>query len=235
MSLLPIVARQRTPEAVGLPTRQTFDQKAVNCCLSCAIASAMEATDISTPPLAPLFHFHFAGGQNSLSAGLTVSQAQGTLLRKGICAFTAHPFSISPQDVARDPSEEAVSDGFKRRLIDAESGALRWKPVPDIHPEKVWKRYLIAGFPIVIALQPNQEYLGLNADNAVLSNNGGPYSNVGHAAVVIGYSDADDSFIVQDSRAGTAFGIEGQWFLPYKLCTSPFLMMAFSLAPDDFN
>ncbi len=235
MSLLPIVAGVRRPEAVGLPTRRIHDQRDVNCCFSCALASAMEAGDPAMPELAPLFHFHFAGGQSAIVAGLTIDQAHVALLHKGMCASDHHRFPISRPNVSRRPSDDAVEDGFTRRPIDLDAGTLFWKSVSTAAPEGIWKRYLAAGFPIVIGLQPNHDYLTLDAARPVLRSNRPPYSTVSHAAVVIGYSDAESSFVVQDSRYGTAFGLEGQWFLPYDLCSSPFIVIALALCSDDFD
>lgn len=215
---------------VALPTRQILDQGTVNCCLSCALASAMEAADRTSPALAPLFHFYFAGGQSALTAGVTVSQAQGALLQRGICALTRHPYRIAVDNVGRTPDADALTDGARRRPIDADSGTLQWKPMSTAAPG-TWVRMLSAGYPIVITLQTNADYHALTAASPTLRGNAGPYDSTGHASTVIGCRDRDRLFIVQDSR-GTAFGAHGQWFLPYDLCTSPFIVLAFALAPD---
>src|SRR5262245_4817214 len=149
MGLLPIVEGFRRPEAVGLPTRQTFNQQDVNCCLSCALASAIEALDTGVPPLAPLFHFYFAGGQTAIDEGLTLSAARGTLIQKGVCALERHRFPISRPNVGREPDDDAVADGVTRRPIDRATGNLLWKPISSVSPETTWKRHLAAGFPIV--------------------------------------------------------------------------------------
>jgi hypothetical protein len=222
------------PIAAGLPTRQIFQQADVNCCFSCALASAIEASDPAQLPLSPLFHFFFAGGQNSVEEGVTVSQAAGALLTNGVCAFNRYPLQIKRDNLGIAPSDEAVTDGQARRPMDISAGTLLWKPLSTVLPETVWKRHLAAGYPIVIGIQPNAKYLALDAVNPTLADSGGPYSANGHVAAVIGYNDANREFIVQDSR-GPSFGIDGQWFLPYDFCTSPFLVIAFALAPDDFN
>jgi hypothetical protein len=234
MSVLPILASIRQPEASGLPTRQVFEQRDVNCCFSCALASAVEASDPAQPALAPLFHFYFAGGQNSVEMGITISQAMGALLTNGICAFDLYPLQITRANLGQPPDTAAVSDGIARRPIDRSTGDVMWKPLSTALPATIWKRHLAAGYPIVIGLQPNNDYLALNAAQPILASSGGPYAANGHVAAVIGYRDAESAFIVQDSR-GTSFGLQGQWFLPYDFCTSPFLVIAYALAPDDFN
>ena len=226
MPLLPIVDRVRQPDSVGLPTRQVRDQKDVNCCFSCALAAAMEAGDASMPALAPLFHFVFAGGQSAVIEGLTPAQARSALLQKGMCALERHPFEISKPNVARQPDAQAVEDGRKRRPIDRSSGTLLWKPAPTN-----WKRYLGNGFPIVIGIQPNADYMGLNAQRPMLKTIAGVDMRAGHAVAVIGYRDLDSCYVVQDSR-GPLFGLQGQWFLPYSLATSPFVVLAFVLAAE---
>lgn len=230
MPLLPIVDRVRQPDSVGLPARQLLDQKDINCCFSCALAVAMEAGDATMPPLAPLFHFFFAGGQSAIREGLTPSQARSALLQKGVCALERHPFEIKKENVARQPDGQAVEDGRKRRPIDRSAGTLFWKPISATTPT-AWKRYLAKGFPVVIGIQPNADYMGLTAQRPVLQNISGVDTRLGHAAAVIGYREADSMYVVQDSR-GPGFGLKGQWFLPYALATSPFVVLAFAMAPE---
>jgi len=218
---------------VSLPTRQVHEQGDVNCCFSCALASAVEAGDVSVPPLAPLFHFHLAGGERVVNQGLTLAEARRTLLMSGICAHSEHAFPISPATVGRVPSDAARRDGLLHRPMDAAAGSLLWKPLPIFLTERSWKRCLSAGFPIVIGLRPNSAYLALDASQPTLQTTAG-VGEVSHAAVVIGFRDTAAAFVVQDSR-GVTFGVEGQWFLPYALCGSPFLDLAFALAPDDFD
>jgi hypothetical protein len=231
LSLLPIVSRFTQPQAVGLPSRQIHKQGDVNCCVSCALSTALEAADPAMPPLAPLYHFFFAGGPETIASGLTINQAQGALLRRGMCALDRHPYGIARSNVDQQPDEAAVEDGLGRRPIDPSSGTLLWKPVSILTPQGV-TRQLAAGFPVVLAFQPNEDYLDLKEGRPTLADNGPPYDVVGHAATIIGYSDPDAVFIVQDSR-GLSFGITGQWFLPYDLLSSPFAVMAFVLAPND--
>jgi hypothetical protein len=148
VSLLPIVTRFNQPEAVGLPTRQVHEQGDVNCCVSCALGAALEAVDPSAPPLAPLYHFFFAGGPQAIESGLTISQAQGALLRKGMCALTFHRFAISRSSVVLEPNNDAIRDGLGRRPIDPASlgahSSQRWWPRVcagrrELHPPR-WQR-----------------------------------------------------------------------------------------------
>lgn len=183
------------------------------------------------PPLSPLYHFFFAHGSSSTSLGVTFAQAQGALLQKGMCARRLHDFSIAPAHVAAEPSLEAVADGMGRRPLDPASGALLWQPVSTIDPERAWKRQLAAGSPLLIALQPNPAYFALARDHPVLANTDGPYDATGHAVAAIGYADDDSVFVMQDSR-GLGFGHDGQWFLPYALATSPFVVTAAALVPE---
>jgi hypothetical protein len=191
----------------------------------------MEAADPAMPRLAPLYHFHFAGGAHAIRLGLTISQAQGTLLQKGICAFALHAHAIEPSTVVRTPSPEAVFDGLRRRPIDLESGSLNWTPISAVAGPIVWKRHLASGRPIVIALQPNAAYRALSSRDPILANNSFPYEPIGHAAAVIGYQDADRVFVVQDS-GGIDSALNGQWFLPYELGTSPFITLAYSIGRE---
>jgi hypothetical protein len=226
-----VVSDVRRPNRVGLPARQVHEQGAVNCCFSCALSTVMEARDPSMPPLAPLYHFFFANGSSATSLGITIAQAQGALLHKGMCSRRLHDFSIAPAHVALEPSLDAVADGMARRPMDSSSGALLWQPVSTIDPERAWKRRLAAGSPLLIALQPNPAYFALARERPVLANIDGPYDSTGHAVAAIGYADDDSLFVIQDSR-GTGFGLDGQWFLPYALATSPFVVTAVALVHE---
>lgn len=233
-SLLPMLTGYGQPVEVRLPTRQTHDQRDVNCCVSCAIGAAMEARDPSMPALAPLFHFFFAGGQGAIESGLTIPRAQGALLQRGICALARHSYDIARANVSLRPSVAAVQDGFTRRLLDRSAGTLLWRPVSIATSPTPLLRHLAAGFPVILGLQPNAPYLALKQSNPVLDDSRPPFSSVGHAAAVIGYDGVERVFIVQDSR-GLSFGAQGQWFLPYDRCTSPFIVLAFALAPDSLD
>jgi len=232
LSVLPVVTRRRQAGDVALPARQIHDQGDVNCCFSCALGSAMEAQNPAAPPLSPLYHFHFAGGARVIAEGLTVGDAKRALIQKGICALARHPFGISASNVEQEPDADAVRDGVARRPIDRAAGTLLWRSVMSTDPGRSWKRFLSGGMPIVVGMQPNADYLGLNAQRPTLRDNGPPYSTVSHAAVVLGYRDSVSSFIVQDSRRGANFGLGGQWFLPYDMAVQPFVVLAVALAPD---
>lgn len=234
MSLLPILSRVQRSDEVSLPARQIFDQGSVNCCFSCALASAIEARGAAVPPLAPLYHFHFAGGASRIETGLTDTEAKSALIAKGMSAFTHHPFAISTTNVRKVPGDSAVADGPRNKPRDPKSNTLLWKRIRNTDAERSWVRHLRAGAPIVIGLQPNDDYLALNAQRPTLRTNAGPYSRIAHAAVVLGYRDAVSAFVIQDSRRGTDFGVGGQWFLPYSLATSPFVVLAIALSPADF-
>jgi hypothetical protein len=223
----------RRPSEVALPARQVHDQRDVNCCFSCALSSAVEARDPAMPPLAPLYHFHFAGGARVIREGLTDVQAKLALMQHGICALDRHRFPIAAPNVSKVPDADAVRDGIRRRPMDRQSGTLLWRRVGSTDPSRSWKRILSAGAPIVIGFQTNADYQALNAQRPVLADNRGPYDAVGHAAVILGYRDAMSAFVVQDSRRGTDFGVGGQWFLPYDMATAPFVVMALALASDE--
>lgn len=233
MSLLPILTRLRQPNDVALPARQIFDQGDVNCCFSCAVATAMEARDPAMPPLAPLYHFHNAGGARVIDEGLTHAEAKLAMLTKGVCAFERHPFDITRPNVSTGPDDDAVQDGIARKPMDRSSGTLLWRSVLRSDPERFWKRFLSAGAPIIIGIQPNASYLALDAQHPKLTNIDATNGRTGHAAAIIGFRDSESSFIVQDSRRGTDFGAGGQWFLPYSMATLPFVVLAIALAPDD--
>src|SRR6185437_342623 len=73
--------------------RSVIDQKDLPCCVSCALSSAMEVLDASTPSLSPLFHYYVTrydnGGANS-DGFLNLDDGLGTLSNNGICSRTLH-------------------------------------------------------------------------------------------------------------------------------------------------
>jgi hypothetical protein len=230
LGLLPILASVAEPESIGLPARAIRDQGDLNCCLSCAIAAAIEGGDPASPALAPLYHFHFARDAFASDAGITLAEARGALFSRGVCALSLHSLAIARANAGIRPSAAAIEDGLRRRPMDAGTGTLRWAPVPIAGPSPL-KRRLLAGAPVVLAIQPNDDYFALTAAAPILAGNGPPYSVTGHAAAVVGYRNTDAVFVVQDSR-GPSFGLGGQWFLPYDLLDSPFVVSAFALSPE---
>lgn len=209
-----------------LPSRAIRNQGDVNCCVSCAIGACLESAQENMPELAPLFHFHFAGGPGAIRTGVQISSARSTLLSFGICSIEKHRLTIDPGNVAQEPTEEARIDGRSRRPMDPARGALLWENVPVSGADGQWKRRLKKGAPMVAVVCPNPSYRTDAATGGHLLDIDGPYESIRHAIAVIGFSDGESAFLIQDSR-GTEFGLKGQWWLPYELARTPFLESAF--------
>jgi C1A family cysteine protease len=76
------------------------------------------------------------------------------------------------------------------------------------------KRVLAGGRPILAAIQLTANYGAVRLDD--------PGSPTGgrHAIAILGYSNSEAAFIVQDSR-GTTWASGGQWWLPFSIVVSP--------------
>ena len=217
-------------ELVLLPARAQRDQAEVNCCLSCAIGACLEAMLPTSPVLSALYHFHFAGGTSSVRTGIQESAAKAALLSRGICRLGLHPFTITTPNVSLVPDSVAVHDGQGRRPIDRDTGELICEPVPLSNSQLQWRSRLRSGIPLVAIIAPNPSYRNDVATTGHLGDASGPLESILHAVAVIGYSDAEDSFLIQDSR-GNSFGpLGGQWWLPYNLARTPFLVSAMCFA-----
>ncbi len=119
---------QSPPQSRQMPAATIFegalrfvlDQLDLPCCVSCALACAMEIMNPSWPALAPLFHYHISrfeviGGANS--AGLLIlDKALATLASKGICVEPLHSKPFTEQGAAAPVSDAARVDALTRRL-----------------------------------------------------------------------------------------------------------------------
>jgi hypothetical protein len=59
-------------------------------------------------------------------------------------------------------------------------------------------------------------------------------SSQGHAATLLGYHDAHELFLVEDSR-GVDFAVDGYWELPYALFESRLVFEAWTLRRISYN
>jgi hypothetical protein len=181
--------------------------------------------------LSPLFHYfenaiRFQGRPPRVDDGMETDQGFTTLETAGISLLCLHDAAYDATGVALEPSNLAVEDGKNRsmpykldRYVSAhQSIALELDPVNNM------KQVLAGGRPILAAIQLTKNY------GAAKLLDPGPPTGQRHAVAVLGYSNAEASFIVQDSR-GKQWAQGGQWWLPFSVVASPvtILFQAFAI------
>jgi hypothetical protein len=218
------------PPTVHLPPRGIVDQKDLDCCVSCGLAACAEIL-YGEPPLAPLYHYYTVRG--GVLAGMTVEEGGAALARDGICHLPLHPAAYTAEGAAIAPSADAFTDAA--RLLESRIRASTslfgpLEPLIDPQREVQWKRTLTEGRPLLIEFELTPPY---GPTMRRLQPTGDGTGRL-HAVVVIGYEDAQQAFIVQDSR-GPGFAIGGQWWLPYDVALTRLVRQAFALRPPRWS
>lgn len=210
--------------------RRIIDQADINCCVSCAIASAAESANRNWPALAPLFHYFVTrvdvmDATPAQNGDLTLEDAKSAVENAGICLNRLHDQPMDLAGIAAAPSRDARGDALSRRLpaVSTFPPVSRIVLLADQNRTQEWKRALLTGKPIVAGIDLPAEY-SKNMTRATTANGRlGP----SHAVVILGYRDSEQAFIVQDSR-GDSWFIGGQWWMPYAFAESSFVFKAYS-------
>jgi hypothetical protein len=222
------------PSSHQLPIspRSVLDQLDLNCCVSCAITSAMESRDASVPPLAPLFHYHvcrFDDGGADADGSLFLDKALASLSRKGICRTELHPYPFTEAGTRAIPSTAAQADAASR--------ALRTRPPRFPYSRArglsrvTWAREeLQKDHPLLLGMRLPETYPDrfLNARFEWLEPDASAMTLAGHCVVVTGFSDLRQAVRVQDSRASKRFD-GGRWWMGYRVLDSPAVLELYSL------
>jgi hypothetical protein len=205
--------------------RAIANQQKLECCVSCALATCLEVLRPSSPRLSPLFHYYmtFAPSVPNPDTGMSLEQGLGTVASTGVSSEILHSVLFDLAGVQTKPSAAAIADGETRRLPFNQSlERPQWVPISlNSDPVNSIKRQLAAGFPILAGIHITTTY-GANILEVA-----GTRTNKRHAVALLGYSDAQTAFIVQDSR-GPEFALGGQWWLKYQMlvCPEPVLISA---------
>ena len=82
------IAAGASSYTLAVSSRTITDQRALQCCVSCALGAGMEVLNPAWPALAPLFHYHIAryerGGADE-DGFLYLTDALEALATAGIC------------------------------------------------------------------------------------------------------------------------------------------------------
>jgi hypothetical protein len=220
------------PAIVRLPRpRSVHDQADVPCCVSCALAGAMEILHPEWPPLAPLFHYFVTRFDNHAADrdGLLILRpAILTLTTQGICRLDLHGLLFTDVGVSTRPSRQAFTDASTRLL---RGPFFSYRPIPQSLRVTQIRDELRRGYPVVIGVTLPERYRkGIPNSQGEWADPNEPASTVGlgHCLLVLEASDARQALLVQDSRGPKEF-VEGCWWLGYRVAGSSVVREAYSL------
>lgn len=235
-ALAVLAARIRAKaESYEIPVkpRSILDQNNLPCCVSCALASAMEIRNQSYPPLAPLFHYYVTrNGRSNAVTFLSLDEGLAMLETAGICREDLHRKPYTETGAAEKPSGDAYVDAKTRALRRPNLSQRRCLHVSG--PSKVvWIcEQLRQNHPIVFGFTLPTTYPKsfLNRKFEWLDPKSFPVSSSGHCVLATGYDDARSAIHIQDSKGDRMFD-NGHWWMGYKVVESLFFQDAYSLIP----
>lgn len=217
------------PQNISLPRpERVLDQADVPCCVSCALAGAMQILHPEWPELAPLFHYfvtrfdNHAADQNGF---LLLQPAISTLAKQGICRFDLHPQPFTTVGATTRPAPAAFTDASTRRL----RGLFASRSLPG--PTRVVRirEELRKGCPVVVGITLPKSYPDSFLDSKFEWNDPStPLGSAGHCLLVVEASDSRNGLLVQDSRGPREFD-RGCWRLGYRVVDSFIVREAYSV------
>lgn len=208
------------------PRNQGWGTDNVPCCVSCAIAAAMEIVDAkigSVTELSELFHYFLARSSKVRLSSINFRLGLKTALNYGIAPREYHLYPVSNatpmkrEDALMPPSSEAINAAKNHRIsYDIIRNTLRYRKIPNYNKVELWKAAIQRRNPVIFGFWMTEAYLNIRSEE--------PYHGVikemtasdGHAALAIGYDEQIKSFLIKDSR-GASFGKAGTWWLNYSL------------------
>ncbi len=212
-----------------------FDQQAINCCVSCALAVGMERVSPGSPTLAPLFHYYIAriedaGGDPN--GNLFLENALQTLAVSGICTHDLHPVPFTQVGSDTPPSKEARGDG-EARALRRRAGRLRFEDGGGSGSNAAWIREkLDHDCPVILGIGLPSGYPDrfLDARYEWRDPDQPAPTDLGHCVLVSGYSDLRNALKIRDSRGSSKFD-RGYWWMGYRVADSSAVQQLFSLLP----
>jgi hypothetical protein len=213
------------------PSRAIIDQNNLPCCVSSALAAALEILNAGWPRLAPLFHYYvtrFELGGADPDGFLYLNQSLQTLDRKGICKHDLHHVPFDDAGSRIKPSPAAYLDA-RTRAFDTWEVFERYRPSTGLS-RFVWiKEQLRRGRPVIVGFQLPAAYpqTFLNSIFQWLNPNV-TLSRFGHCVLVRGYDDVRQVLHIQDSRGRDAFE-QGCWWMGSRVADHNVVQEAYCL------
>ncbi len=211
--------------------RRVVDQRDTECCVSCALAAAMEARQPAWPALSPLFHYHvtrFRNGGADAYGRLFLDRALGTLTAQGICREADHRSAFTPEGIVATPSDAAWRDAVARRI--PRNGFFhRYRQIGGTSRAADIRDCLRAECPVVVAFTLPQEYPGTFLDhrNQWDTSRTRPSASR-HCVLIVGFDDLRRAVQVFDSQGETRFD-RGRWWMTYATLDGPLVHQAYAL------
>jgi len=221
--------------ALGTMPRRIVNQRDVECCVSCALAGAMEVR-YQHPPLARMFHYHvtrFINGGADGEGRLFLDRGIGTLTAQGICREADHASVFTEQGAAIRPSQLAFDDAVTRR-IGRDSYRFRYQPIDAPSRAAEIRRHIREDHPVVITftLPMNYPRSFLNENDEWLDERSPPPSGSRHCVLVVAFDDARaggrGAIRIVDSQGTDKFD-QGLWWMAYRVVDSATVHEAYAL------
>lgn len=222
------------------PSKVIINQNNLPCCVSSALAAALEILNADWPRLAPLFHYYvtrFELGGADPDGFLFLNQSLKALDRKGVCKHDLHHPPFDDVGSRIKPSPAAFLDA-KTRALDTREVFKRFRPTTGLS-RFVWiKEQLRRGRPVILGFQLPAAYPGIlpNSSPARTFLNSifqwlDPditLSRFGHCVLVRGYDDGQQALHIQDSRGRDAFQ-QGCWWMGSRVVDNNLVQEAYCL------
>jgi C1A family cysteine protease len=206
------------------PRNQGWGEKNVPCCVSCSIAAAMETLDAinqDSTELSELFHYYVARPVKNRLSGIDFRKGLSVVVNKGISPRKYHEKPKSRdvpmvrEDAIDEPKPKAYNAAKNFRIpYDPIRRTLQYRSIPKTNVIFHWKAAIQKNIPIIFGFWMTTAYTEITPQKPVHGAIEGTHSELGHAALVLGYDDKINSFYVKDSR-GASFGDQGCWWLRY--------------------
>jgi hypothetical protein len=210
------------------PPSVIVDQgETIPCCVSCALSTCVEVLNPGWEQLSPLYHFYMfnlAEGLPSKFQDMTLDEGLNVLASSGICLHRYYDVAYTADEVRTVPAEEARADALTRVYpYDSNREVGGFALLADDGRVGVWKITVLGGRPILVGFYLTDQY-----GPRMKKLQGSLLPDQPHAVAVLGFREAESSFLVQDSR-GSGFGLGGQWWMPYDIVESSVVEQAYAV------
>jgi hypothetical protein len=212
------------------------DQRDIECCVSCALAGAMEVRQPASPMLGRMFHYHvtrFVNGGADEFGRLFLDRGIGTLTAQGICREADHTSVFDAAGVAVRPNRVAFDDALGRRIL-RQGLRFPYEEVGGTSRAAEVRRHIRENHPIVLTFTLPMGYprAFLNDEHEWLDERTPPPSSSRHCVLVTGFDDlrgrAAGAVRVVDSHGPGMFD-GGTWWMAYRILDSARVHQAFAL------
>ncbi|HMO03414.1 MAG TPA: C1 family peptidase [Kiritimatiellia bacterium] len=216
------IANAKLPKKVDLRGMMTAieDQGQTSSCVANALAGSYEywirrttKQDYDVSRLFLYYNARWRSGDQDKDAGSVIQLAMEGLRDFGACSEVSWPFE-KPL-LLKKPDRDAYAEAAQFKITEMARVPL------DL---QAWKQALASGYPIVFGCLLFESFDQANQRGGVVPmpspEDVGRSSHGGHAMTAVGYSDAEQVFIVRNSW-GPKWGDKGYCYMPYNYLMNP--------------